>query len=420
MHRSPVALCMLLLAASAPAVVQAQDVPDALNLQIAPEQAAAPVSPWRAAIEAGGGRANLRDGTHRDAKLFTLDLRYSARLSESWHWSLSDRYDYVSPALLGQDESANSLRELYASWQEAGSALAVEAGRINYREGPAYGFNPTDYFRRGALRTISTADPIALRERRLGTAMVRATRLWDEVGVTLALAPKLDDGPSRRAAAIDLGATNDIDRAMLGANLRIGPSLNGQTSVLLQRGHSPVFGGSFTALAGNALVLFGEVAVSRFTPLLERVVPQGLSDKSTAQAALGATYTFENAFSLTVEADFNGAGLDERQFQTVLAQGPAAYQRYFWLTQSSQELGARRAWLVYASQKGLGLKQLDLTGFVRLNALDSSWLSWAELRYHWSGFDGVLQWQRANGGSRSEFGVLPYRDAVQLSVVFFL
>jgi hypothetical protein len=90
------------------------------------------------------------------------------------------------------------------------------------------------------------------------------------------------------------------------------------------------------------------------------------------------------------------------------------------LTQPSQELGSRRAWLLYASQKGLGLKQLDLTGFVRTNAVDHSRMVWMELRYHWPRFDATLQWQRSSGDARSEFGVMPYRQVLQLVGVFYL
>jgi hypothetical protein len=76
--------------------------------------------------------------------------------------------------------------------------------------------------------------------------------------------------------------------------------------------------------------------------------------------------------------------------------------------------------MLYATQKGLGLKQLDLTGFVRTNAVDRSRLVWAELRYHWDRFDLALQAQRSSGDARSEFGLMPYRQVLQLLGVFYL
>ena len=56
----------------------------------------------------------------------------------------------------------NSLREAYLSWQPASGASILEAGRINLRYGPGYGYYPTDFFRDGSLRTSTTADPLAL------------------------------------------------------------------------------------------------------------------------------------------------------------------------------------------------------------------------------------------------------------------
>jgi hypothetical protein len=123
---------------------------------------------------------------------------------------------------------------------------------------------------------------------------------------------------------------------------------------------------------------------------------------------------------MTLEAEYSGAGLNGAGLDTVLNQGPAAYQRYVALTQPSQELGSRRAWLMYASQKSFGLKQLDLTGFVRVNAEDRSRLVWAELRYHWPRFDAALQWQRSSGDARSEFGIAPYRQILQLIGIVYL
>ena len=72
------------------------------------------------------------------------------------------------------------------------------------------------------------------------------------------------------------------------------------------------------------------------------------------------------------------------------------------------------------SCQSLGLKQLDLTAFVRTNAVDDSRLVWTELRYRWSKVDGVLQWQRYYGGADTEAAVSPVRSAVQLSVVVYL
>ncbi|ODV10612.1 MAG: hypothetical protein ABT20_07705 [Rubrivivax sp. SCN 70-15] len=395
------------------------DDADALSLQAAPAPAAAAESPLRAALELGVGRIDLRNPSDtRDAHRASLDLRYSTRLNDAWRLTLSDRLDDTHPAPAGQHATMNSLREAFVGWQ-ADPATSLDFGRINWRQGPAYGWNPTDYFRSGGLRTITTADPVALREMRMGTVMARFGRLWDGGGVSLALAPKLADAPSTSPGSLDLGATNAQNRALLTVNSRFSDRVSAQGLLLLQHGTAPTLGASATALASDALVAYAEWSSGKTVSLIDQVSGSAPTQRRTQQASVGLTYTLPTDLALTVEAEYNGAGLDSAGWNSLFNQGPAAYQRYQVLTQPSQELGTRRAWLFYASQKGLGLKQLDLTGFVRVNAIDHSRLVWAELRYHWPRFDAALQWQRAYGDTLSEFGFMPYRQVVQLLGTFY-
>lgn len=402
------------------------ELPDALALESAPVAAAtAQPSPLRLAIEAGFGRIDPRDGLgDRNGQRLSIDLRVDKRLSDAWRVGLSDRFDSLSPALPGQPVSTNSLREAYVGWQDDGGLASAEVGRINLRNGPAYGYNPTDYFRAGALRSITTADPVALRERRMGTVMLRLGRLWSDGGVSLALAPKLDN--ARRpddvatTSSLDLSATNSRDRAAVVLTQKVSERLSGQVSGLAQRGGGSQLGFSVTALATDALVAYAELSVGKVPRLFDEV--RGLpGDRAWRQkSAVGATYTFPGSLSVTLEAETNGAGLDRRQWQQLTAFGTPAYLRYLSLTQPSQEVGSRRAWLLFATQKDVGIKQLDVSALVRTNGNDGSGLAWAELRYHWPRVDAVLQWQRSFGGSATEFGVMPYRQVIQVLGVFYL
>ena len=50
--------------------------------------------------------------------------------------------------------------------------------------------------------------------------------------------------------------------------------------------------------------------------------------------------------------------------------------------QRRQELASREAWFAYATFNDAGIKNLNLTALLRVNANDRSRLGWAELRYH--------------------------------------
>ena len=92
---------------------------------------------------------------------------------------------------------------------------------------------------------------------------------------------------------------------------------------------------------------------------------------------------------------------------------------YLVEAQRLQELAPRRAYLIYVTQKDLGLKDLDLTAFLRINALDQSKLAWFELRHHWAKFDLAFQLQQNIGRSTSEFGILPDRRVLQVLGTYY-
>jgi hypothetical protein len=373
--------------------------------------------PLRIALEAALGRVDLRrDHDERDLRRAAVDLRYE-RTSGPWRFYLSDRLDDTHPVPLGQRSTQNSLRELLVGWN--GESASVEAGRINLRHGPAFGYNPTDYFRETALRTITTADPVALRENRLGTVMLRGT--WSSPAGTaaLAVAPELQDERSSGSMSADLWRTNRTDRMLASFSASLSERFSGQVLAFGERGRGVQFGVNATSLLGDALVGFVEASTGRDTNLLQESLGLSEPQRRLHRASVGATYTFATRLSVTVEGEYNGAGLDRNQHRQLLRSGPGAQLRFLELTQSSMEIGSRRAWVVHVAQPGAFLKNLDLSGFVRGNAVDRSRLVWAEARYHWSQFDAVLQWQRFSGRADSEFGTYPYRQVLQVMGVWY-
>jgi hypothetical protein len=412
--------CRRLLAATALAAAAlgaraAEDELPGLPEAEPPAPVAAPKA-LRAFVEGAAGRVDNRGGGHRDLRRAALDLRYEQNWAP-WRVALSDRLDDVHPVQPGQRSTRNSLRELLVGW--SGEAVTAEAGRINLRNGPAFGYNPTDYFRESALRTITTADPVSLRENRLGTVMVRGSVFGDFGSASLALAPKIKSAPSAEPMSADLGRTNHTDRALLTLSSSASKRVNAQVLIFGERGRGTQYGVSANGLVSDALVAYGEASTGLDTTLLQEVQGQDRPQRRVNRASLGFTYTLPSRLSATAEIEYNGAGLDRAGQQALAQGGPVAQVRFTDLTQSSLEIGSRRAWVVHLAQKDAGIKNLDLSGFVRTNAVDHSRLYWAEARYHWQRFDAAVQWQRFSGRSASEFGAYPYRQVLQLIGAFY-
>lgn len=406
----------LVLAVAATAATAATDE-DALDLQAA---AAAP-----AAVKAGSLRLTLElaaihgsrtggqgsDSGHRAS----LDLRWSDRLTDAWRFGLSNRLDDLHPALPGQRNTRNQLREAYVSWQAPSGNQSLDIGRLNLRHGPAYGFNPTDVFREGASRWTVTADPIALRENRTGTFMLRGSQLWDGGSAAIAWAPQLSQQPvSDKTWTLDLAATNARHRLLLTTNAKASDRWGGEALALLEQGRRPLLGANLTGLLNDATVLHGEWAVRREPSLLDAAL--GRTDRPAYQHRLsaGATLAVTSGLSVTAEASYNGAGLDRADWRQLFAQGPLQAGRMLQGARASQEQASRKAWLLYATQKGVIAKKLDITAFYRQNLDDRSGLAWVEARYRWDRMDLALQWQRGSDRQVTEFGALPYRQLIQV------
>ena len=394
---------------------------DALSMVTDATPAAAPASPLRLALELAAGRIDRRYGLPgQQVRRAAIDLRYSVALSEAWRFSLSDRFDYLEPVPDGERFGQNSVREAFFSWQPAAGNDAVEIGRQNVRHGPASGFNPTDYFRAGATQTITTADPVALRENRLGTWMLRGSRLGNGSGVSLAFAPRLVASGGFGITDPNTNATNKRDRLFGTVSRQISEQANVQVLVLAQRGLGSNVGANFSTLATEQAVIYGEWSYGPSDNRPDRLLPPAQrASLSFHQAALGATYTLSSATAVTAEVEYNQAGLRRAHSAQATLINPLAVQSWALYLQASQELLARSAVLVYVTHKGLLHRQLDLSGYVRKNIDDRSTVAWVELRYHWHSVDAVLQWQSTAGNFDSQNGSNPYRKFVQAVTTWY-
>lgn len=395
---------------------------DALSLTSAPVEpsTAAGTPKSKLFVEGAIGSASRRDGSgQRTIGRAALDFTYATEFAPGWRGVFSDRLDHIRPREGDMDATVNSLREAYVSWQLTDGTTAVDLGRINQRYGPGYGYNPTDFFREGALRTMTSTNPFALRENRLGTVVLRGQRLWNGGSVSVAYAPKLADGPSADGFSLDLGATNRRDRGLIVLGHQLSERVSTQALLYKQRDLPVQIGASMTALLTDAAVAHVEWSRGREPDLLSRARGTTSPQATRNRFVGGVTYTTSSKLSVTAEYQYNGLALDRAGWDAVAAGPPAVLSAYLLESQRRQDLASRQAYLIYATQKSLGLKNLDLTALLRVNAGDHSRLAWIELRHHWDRFDLALQLQQQSGRSGSEYALYPDRRSVQVLGSYF-
>ena len=184
-------------------------------------------------------------------------------------------------------------------------------GPINLRYGPGYGYNPTDFFRDGSLRALTTADPFALRENRLGTVTLRGQRLWADGALSVFFTPKLADRPNPDGWSLDLGSTNNRDRALIALSTQFSPSVSSQVLLYKQQGLSPTLGASLTALLSDAAVAHLEFSRGNEPDLLSRALAVTPNPATRNRLVAGVTYTTLGKLSITGEYQYNGFALSQ-------------------------------------------------------------------------------------------------------------
>jgi hypothetical protein len=412
-----VSLCFL-LPVSAQEMAQAKEF-DPLALESAPVEKVETGGGMKVFLEGSIGATSTRFGqSDYDTQRASLDLSYSGRVAPGLRAVFSDRIDILHPAATGIGSTVNSLREAYLSWQIEGAGSIVDVGRINVRSGPGYGYNPTDFFRDGSLRVLTSADPFALRQNRLGSVMLRGQKIWLDGSLSIAVSPKLASRPSSDGWGLDLGSTNNRNRALMTLGSKLSESLNTQVMLYKEEGLSASMGASMTALLSDATVAHLEWTRGSEPDLLSRVLPTAARSATRNRFVGGVTYTTLGKTSITAEYQYNGFGLDKASW-TNLGGTPGAQLAYLGGALRLQELARQQAVLIYVTQKSLFVKDLDMTAYLRFSPGDNSKLAWIELRHHWQKFDLAFQLQQTMGSPRTEFGALPERRAVQILGTYY-
>ena len=412
------ALLPILLLAMAARALAADDDAAALSLADQTAKTTQADSDWHAFVEAAAARSALRGGgIEHDANLF-LGARYDTTFAPGWRAIFADLLDLRWQEHPSRQKTLNTLIDAYVSWQMRPNAI-IDAGRINTHEGVAFGYNPTDYFRANAVRSVISVDPASLRENRLGSVMIRSQALWAAGALTALYSPKLADQPSNAAFSPDFGATNFRDRWLLAASYALSKQLNPQLLIYREAGQSPQIGLNLTTLLNDATVAYVEYSGGRSSSLLAQAQMPAPASAFRSRLTAGATYTTASNLSLTMEYEYNGAGLGRAAWDALRTGSPAAYAQYRTVAAELQELPTKRRLFANVRWQDAMINHLDLAAFAYYDCLDSSRQAWVEARYHWTKLDLALQWQVNSGSPGSEYGALPARQTWQGLLKYF-
>ncbi|HEY5293014.1 MAG TPA: hypothetical protein VIJ43_11960 [Burkholderiales bacterium] len=412
------ALVLLLLIAASPALADDEDAA-ALLLADQTTMTAEQSKDWRVFAEAAARESRRQGaGTALHGARLSLDARFDKTFAPGWRAVFADRLDMNRMDGGSGNRDINTLKEAYLSWQAQPDRIA-DLGRINARNGVAMGYNPTDYFRAGALRSIVSLDPPSLRENRLGSAMLRGQQLWNGGSLTALYSPKLADQPSDRVFNPDLGATNQRARWQVALSEKLSDALNPQWLLSGGAGQSPQLGLNLTALPNDATVAYFEWSGGRAASLAAQALMSRDDAAFRSRLSTGLTYTTPNNISLTAEYEYNGAGLDQSAWNALRRGPPATYGLYRGLVTNLQDPPTRHNVFLYAVLQDALVKHLDVTAMLRNDAVDHSRLQWLEARYHWTRVDFALQTQLNTGRPGSNYGALPERRLWQALVRYF-
>lgn len=401
---------------------QELDEAAALSLPGNAPQAAESPRAWRLFIEGAAGRAVVRDASlveaPRSAQRVSLDLQADVALAPGLRGVLADRLDIDWEHRFARRNEVNTLKEAYLSWRPRNDVI-VDLGRVHQYSGVAIGYNPTDFFRDNAVRSVVSVDPASIKKNRQGSVMLRGQALWDDASLTALYSPGLDADPSDAPFSLNAGATNSRDRTLFVFSKRLSADLSPQWLLYKEQGASPQFGMNLTRLVNDSTVAYLEWSGGRGRLPLSQAPGFPVDEAFRNRVSTGLTYTTSNKLSLTLEYEYNGAGLDKAAWTALPQVALPAYIRYRKYAQSAQEMPTRREIFLYATWQDMLIRRLDMTAMVRRNSEDRSRLGFAEVRYRWTQDEIALQWQGNSGGLFSEYGASPMGKRWQVLYMHF-
>lgn len=374
---------------------------------------------WTLKAEAMGVSATRRGGESVTRGQLALDGLLHQRLGPSWQAVVAGRVDLVDyldpPASVEFQRTTALLKEGYLSWQPTSSQI-LDVGRVNLRHGVALGYNPTDFFKAGAVDIDSPLNLQSRRDYRIGSVMLRGQQLWADGALSLQLSPRLAEQrePGDPEASDSLSRTNSIDRWLLSGSHQLSGNLRPQWLLYGERGHAPQFGLNLSTLLGDATVVYAEWAGGRSPSQVALAAGTHDDQAFRSRSALGFTYSFPSDLSLTLEWQTNGAGVTAAQAQALAFSDPRAWGQTLRWAGARQESVTRHTLFSHVRWRNAMVHNLDISGYLQTDTDDGGKQYWLELRRRFDHVDLSLQWQRQIGDSWTRFGALPEQGATQL------
>lgn len=410
------ALVVALLSGS---VLAQDDVEGALKLADQAPDTKAEATDFRAFVEGGVTDSLQNSGTSQLGERLSLDVHDDSALAPGWRFIFADRLDLEQLDHPDSRNNFNTLKEAYLSWQLQPD-LILDAGRVNLRYGVATGYNPTDFFRPFAIRSIVSLDPSSLRENRQGTVLVEGQWLTEQGSVSAIFSPKLADNPSEAEFSPDLGATNGDNRWLLSATQKVTEAFAPQAILFGGAHQSTQAGVNLSTLVNSATTAYLEWSGGEAPTLASQAFSQNGPESFRRRASLGATYTTDFNLTLTLEYESNSAGLDQAGLNRIVNASPFALLGYLAYIAEVQDLPTQRSWFALGTLTDAVIQHLDITTFARYDPVSHSRLEWAETRYHFDHADLALQLEYTSGTARSIYGAIPTQRMVEVLLRYFL
>lgn len=387
-----------------------------------------------------GAASRWNDRVSADA-LVSWNLSHSVTLTASDVLSAS----FADGVGFPREAVRNDLRELYATW-EVTPETYLEAGRINVRNGVAFGYNPTDFFRARTSVAQSSSDPGALRNNRLGTVMIRGQKLFDGGSVEIIYAPKLHSPVPIGGLAYPLDPkidqTNGSDRGLATFSFQL-EEFSPQLLVYYEAGRtkfgfnaSHPIGASIIAYAswagGNApSVIVDAIAFGKRTRTLPSFVPV-LPPVSTSRAfkndvSVGAYWNGEDKETVSVEYNFHEAGFSKSDWRGWFATGGnPVYTNLMWYIRGyagdrQDPISRHQAFVRADWAEPFHILHSDINAYVMTDLMDGS--SMAQLG---ASYDLSDSWSLgayvtgSTGGKRTDWGSLRSSASAIVQIVRYL